>query len=422
MIIYYMEKKGKSGNICTRKALLLVPLLSVLFLSLSIKATARVSLIIDSLNLRDSGRKIENIIDLYTSPSGYESIKAVTGKKILVNTRLLVINGDTIEPERINTRGESTLSFRRKSFHFSLKSNALIKHGSKTKTLRKFYVISLTMDKNYKNNRLAFGLMETAGIFNLFYSFCELRINGESAGISMVIERPEDWAFKKKDSPLLIRRGYNHHIDKITTDKKIGKDEAQKYTRDYNQVYKSLRKYKGEALYDTLSRYLEIKDYMKWIAFNLIIRNGDYSDEIYFYGDPGLNKLNIIPWDYDDLFFLAPHEGNAARKSILRDKLIFSAEEQLDKKIAQDSFLYEIYLEQLKVLLGQLTPEIIKQAFEDTYAELYPYFSDPEIISLSAFDLYGKSNFTKLKSDIFTSYEYLINSRNYFLNYLANMR
>ena len=31
----------------------------------------------------------------------------------------------------------------------------------------------------------------------------------------MVIERPEDWAMKKKNSPLIIRRGYNHTIDKM---------------------------------------------------------------------------------------------------------------------------------------------------------------------------------------------------------------
>ena len=58
-------------------------------------------------------------------------------------------------------------------------------------------------------------MMEKIGIFDLFYTFCELRLNGRSEGIFMVIERPEDWAIEKKNSPLIIRRGYDHKIDKI---------------------------------------------------------------------------------------------------------------------------------------------------------------------------------------------------------------
>ena len=165
----------------------------------------------------------------------------------------------------------------------------------------------------------------------------------------MIIERPEDWALKKKDSPLFIRRGFDHSIDKIESDRKSGKDEVKKYRNSFRLIYSSLSKYKGEELYKTLSGFLDMDTYMKWLAFNFLVRNSDYTDEVYFYIDPGVNKFNIIPWDYDDLFAIAPHEGNIVNKEILEGKLIFSAEDMLDKKIASDAYLYKEYLIQLRV-------------------------------------------------------------------------
>ena len=372
----------------------------------------------EKLNLSDSGKKIENTIWLQTSESEYENIKSITGNKINLKTTAVIINGDTLAPERINTRGQSTLNFRRKSYNFNLKSSAKFRHGLKTYSSKRFDVISLSMDKYYINNRLAFEMMETCELFDLFYSYCELRINGHSEGISMVIERPEDWALKKKSSPLLIRRGYNHHTDKIVTGKKNGKEEVDTYSNYYEQIYGALNKNEGEELYKTLSNWIDLDIYMKWLAFNFIVRNGDYTDEVFFYIDPVIKKFSIIPWDYDDLFFIAPHEGNAERKKLPLEKLIFSVEDQMDKKIVTDTYLYENYLNKLKEVLNQLSPSVLKRAFECTFAELYPYYSNNEIISMSVYDVYRDANLERLKSDMVSLYAYLINSRTFYLNYM----
>jgi spore coat protein H len=375
----------------------------------------------DKLNLTDQGKKIENSISLYTSNSSYESIKATTGNKIHgIKTGKLLINGDTLYPKEIKTRGQSTLYYRRKSFSFDLKSKALFRHGERTEPLKKFFAISLSMDRNYCNNRLAFEMMETADLFTLFYTFCELRINGQSEGIYMVIERPDDWAIKKKDSPLLIRRGYNHNIDKTVTDKTIERSDTKKYCTYYNLIYKCLYKYKGEELYKTLSKWLDINFYMKWLALNFLVRNGDYTDEVYFYFNPGINKFSIIPWDYDDLFLSAPHEGNIANKKILTDKLIFSAEDELDRKIAADPYLHKIYLIQLEEILDRLSPAVLRKIFEDTYAELYPYYSVNEIINMSVYDAYKNANITRLQNDMVTLYQQLRISREVYLDLLKS--
>jgi len=274
------------------------------------------------------------------------------------------------------------------------------------------------MDKNYCCNRLAFEMMEVSRIFDLFFSFCELRINGQSEGIYMVIERPEDWAMNKKNSPVVIRRGYNIKIDKIETNKKTEKNEAKKYKAYFKQIYRSLNKYEGEELYNTLSNWLDMSIYMKWLAFNFFVRNGDYSDEVYFFIDPGTNKFSIIPWDYDDLFSKYPHEGNIQNRKLYGDRVFFSTEDRLDEKIVTDPFLYKIYLNQSLELMNQLSADVLKRIFENTYAELYPYYSNNEIISNSKYDLYKFTNLIKLKSDMSFLYEQLIIFRESYLKYL----
>lgn len=374
----------------------------------------------DELNLTDLGRKIENSVSFNTTNSNYKNIKDTTGQKISVKATTLIINGDTLDPEEINTRGQSTLYFKRESYSFSLKSEASFRHGERTESLKKFFVLSLSMDKNYCSNRLAFEMMEASQFFDLFYSFCELQINGQSEGICMVIERPEDWAMKKKDSPLLIRRGYNNTIDKIKTGKKTERGEAKKYRSYFRQIYRSLNKYEGEELYKTLSNWLDMDVYMKWLAFNFFVRNGDYTDEVYFFVDPGIMKFSIIPWDYDDLFSATPHEGNVESRKLLGDKLFFSTEDLLDKKIVTDPYLYKIYLIQFGELMNQLSTDVLKRVFENTYADLYPYYSNNEIISKSGYDLYKDANLINLKSDMSTLYEQLIIYRNIYLKYLGS--
>jgi spore coat protein H len=373
----------------------------------------------NKLNLADLGNKIENSISFNTSDSNYEKICAITGQSVIVSASSLIINGKTLEPEAINTRGQSSLFFRRKSYSFSLKSEAAFKHGDRTESFKKFYVISLSMDKNYCRNRLAFEMMGTSDFFDLFYSFCELRINDQSEGICMVIERPDDWALKKKCSPFLIRRGYNQTIKKIKTGRYTEPGDGKKYTACFRQIYRSLNKYKGEELYNELSSRLDIGVYMKWIAFNFFVRNGDYTDEVNFYIDPAIKKFNISPWDYDDLFSAGPHEESIQNRKLREDKLFFSTEDLLDRQIVVDPYLYKTYLIQFQELMNQLSPDVIKRIFENTYAELYPYYSNNEIISNSQYDLYKDASLIKLKNDLSTLYEKLLIYRDVYLKDIA---
>jgi len=371
-----------------------------------------------SLKLADSGTGIENTILLDLSPGDYKALQITTGEKIRIRARQLIVNGDSLDPEEIETRGQSTLQFKRKSLGFKLESGATLRHGDKTESLKKFSVLNLAMDKYYCHNRLAFGMMEQTGLFDLFYSFSELRVNGKSEGIFMAIERPEHWAIRKKNSPLILRRGYGHKIEKIKTDNKIARSETKRYLDYYDEIYRNIGRYQGEELYNKLSLRIDMDDYMKWLAFNYIVHNGDYSDEVFFYIDPETDKFRVIPWDYDDIFALFPHEGRDESKKVIGDKLIFSVEDLLDRKIATDPFLYAAYLNCLEEVLKKLTPEVLKQVFEVSFAELYPYYKEEEIIKNVQFDLYKDANTENLKNYLVTIYIGLVSSRDRMLQTL----
>jgi len=159
---------------------------------------------------------------------------------------------------------------------------------------------------------------------------------------------------------------------------------------------------------------------MKWLAFNFLVRNGDYSDEVFFYIDPEINKYRIIPWDYDDIFATVPHEGYSERKKMIGDKMLFSSEDKLDTKIANDPYLYNLYLGSLQKVIGELSPAVLKDVFENAYSELYPYYSSDEIIANSQFDLYKDATDENLKSYLIAIYLGLNGSRDVYMKGLKN--
>jgi spore coat protein H len=162
-----------------------------------------------------------------------------------------------------------------------------------------------------------------------------------------------------------------------------------------------------------------VEEYMKWLSFNYFVRNGDYTDEVWLYLDPEEKKFRIIPWDYDDIFAINPHEG-ATNRSEIEKRFIFSVEDVLDKKIASDPYLFNVYLTCFRKMLEKLTPEVIKKIFEKTYAELYPYFVNEEIILMSKYDAYEETNLEKMTNQMSFLYSYLIRLRDRYLKSLES--
>ena len=330
----------------------------------------------------------------------YQRIKDSRGIKYRCPDAQMIYNNMSIPVRSLDIRGKSTLNYTKKSFTLKLDKNIDLNNTRRWVSVKDCYLLGLTMDRNYIRNYFAFTLMDVLDLFKLAFSYCEVVINDETQGIYMITERPRDYALKTVNSPAIIRRGYKGKIDKMVINKNSPHNSNRFYGRKFNRIYTHGRKYSGRELYDSLDSQIDMDQYMRWLAFNYLTRNGDYTDEIYLYIDPADDRFRIIPWDYDDVFSKQPHEGNESRRSVPGGKFIFSSEDLLDRVIITDNYLYDKYLEQLIDVIEILNDTTLRVLIQDTYCAVYPYYLDGEIMETTQHDRFGSTNLAELNATL----------------------
>ena len=317
----------------------------------------------------------------------------------------LLLNDFPLDLKEIRTRGKNALNFPRKSYSVFLKHPVYIegRNGRKGKLMDRFKLLAMAMDYTYIENRVGLGLLEQSGVTPLFFKYVEFGINGETKGVYMLVEDPEEFA-RELGSEYILRRGYNHWIADAEYKPSFNLVPMLDYQTIYNDIYRILLRYEGEELYEQLDQRLNITNYFRKMGIDYLLSNGDYTDEIFFYALISGEQIryNIIPWDYDDLFSEQPHEVGVSwtgtlfgkryyptHQDVLNeigDKLIFSIEDDLDYCIAKDSFLYARYEEELSTLVHDIEKQGFERLFQTIRSELGPYYQDEEIVAQSQYD------------------------------------
>lgn len=349
-----------------------------------------------------SSRKIEHKFDITVNHYVEDKMLDLPGRKMTISKPVITFNDEPLNVKSCKTRGSSTLQFRRKSYSVSLKDPLIFQDIA----VKKLAVNNLALDKNYWRARLCFLFMNKIGIFPLKNQYTELVINGRTQGVYLMIQKPDDYC-QLMNSKLLLRR---EDGNKLTVDfaREI---DARKKTKQIKKA-RTLPKYlSGKELSDSLSQIINLEAYRKWLAFNYLIMNGDYYDELFFLLNPETNKFDVIPWDYDDVFVSEPHEGMEKRNKALGDRLLFSSEADFDRAIALDDYLYHEYLNDLNEILLVLSPEVLKNTFEQVYQELSPYFINPQVIAQSQYDHFGLTDIDELGEELNWHYQFLIRRR-----------
>ena len=354
----------------------------------------------------------------------------------------------------LTTRGQTCLKAPRRCLGIKLSEKITFRlSNAQSVATKNFSLSSMWQDLGYANSNLGYSILAQAGLFPIRHLYAEVLIkdsssNGKylSKGLYLITENPDKALGDDKGvaAPYVLRRGYRSEqfgdiklpgglpdvsgakvevYKKELENEKINNPFSETaYSKAYQEIYTAgVYKKSGVALYEELSQRMDIDAYLKWLAINSFLKNGDYTDEVYFYADAqkavkeGKIYFRIMGWDYDGLF-AEPHlkllVKSKAGLEILKDilgiggggesdrlkshgipikvldqTLLYSAEDNLDLKIGVDAYLYKKYLETLRTVVSvDLSDAKVRALAEKIYQELFPYLNSPAILAQSQRD------------------------------------
>ncbi len=367
-------------------------------------------------------------IDLEIKPSDWESL-AAPSKTEVKDIGVKTFNDGQLASEAsvsISSRGQNSIKYPRKNFRIKSNSKAEVAVGDiSDKTL---LLTAGPEDVLNVHNMLGYSFLSLAGVASMEFEIAELFVNGQSRGLYLVSKDPVDIMTKGKkiDADFVFRRRYDDFIEgrddigKINTrmlyakgdraaeirqeglDKFIRKGGTEKEfavkLAENNSYYETLvsihsktsikdvNSPKQAQIVDELAQQMDIDNYLRWTAFNRIVRNGDFVDEVYFYGKKGKsnqNYFNVFPWDLDDAFAETMHFGpsNSLRVDEAEEKQMFGFESRLDELIADNPILLKRYFAVAKDLLEtKLTRLNIEATFKKVQGKLAPYLKSAGVL------------------------------------------
>lgn len=345
---------------------------------------------------------------------------------------------EEVAVKKMKTRGNSASRVRRKSFNVDTEEpmSFVQSDGMGSTESEDFRLLAMSEDLCYIENRIGFGLLKRADLFPLFFKYVEVLLNESSNGVYFLIENPNDYFLDKNDYAFLMRRFYYGKIDTYKYKNNGDGFVEEDYVNTFLEIYKRIENYTGEELFLQLDEVLDVRQYMQKIAYDYLIKNGDYTDEIYMYDEPGDDKirLKVLPWDLDDIFSELPHEigtdwGNGnifgyrkydSVQDVIDDvgeKLLFSIEDDLDYVIAKDPYMYAIYLEEIEKLVNIITAEDIRQEFAQIGEEIQRFFEHKAIVDQTSHDI-DFCDPAKLREELNDKANLLINRRQGILDQL----
>jgi len=345
--------------------------------------------------------------------------------------------GNIYPVDRFEIRGDGSLNFSRKGFSVNM-GNKIPVYNPELKTevkYEEFKLLAMVFDYTYIENSTAVGLFREVGLWPVFSFFTEVQLNNHTQGLYFFIEDPFEYFIEKKNASFVIRRGYDHVV-KAYAISPVSRYVQSFYTERFNKIYSNLTLYSGSQAYDTLSSYMDLEQYFTKLSIDLLIKNGDYTDEIIFYTKTRNSKeiFGVFPWDLDDLFSDLPHEiGNWwATGSVFGDRLynsmddviadvgsrlLFSIEDDLDYKIAKDDFLYQEYLKILRSVIGKINLSVIDETFDNTFKHIGPFYKIDSIVAQSKYDV-DETNYDFFVANLEEKRKMLKERRNWILGEL----
>jgi len=349
--------------------------------------------------------------------------------------------GNVYTIDRFEIRGDNTLNFTRKGFGVNMdKKITLINPEEQTeRKYEEFKLLAMVYDYTYIENSTAVGLFKEVDLWPVYSFFTEVRLNNHTQGLYHFIEDPFEYFIEQKNASFVVRRGYDHVI-KASSVSPDNQPNMEGYIARFRRIYSNLPLYSGRQMYDTLSSYIDLEQYFTKLSIDMLIKNGDYTDESIFYTKTknGEEVLGVFPWDYDDIFSDQPHEignpwapgtvfGKREYNSIddiiadVGSKLLYSIEDDLDYKIARDSFLYQEYLKTLRSVIEKIDLAVIDKIFDYTNEHIGAFYDNDSLIEQSKYDV-DETNYSLFVSNLADKRQMLKDRRNWILGELDKQK
>jgi hypothetical protein len=319
-------------------------------------------------------------VDLILSDAEMEVWTRYDAEKSEADFTLRIALGDSAPIKAVgHYRGQTSLDCRRKSLSIDLDGPTPLPLAPRA-AADEFYLISMCKDRAYFRQVLANGFLRRLDLFPLENRIVEVRLNGQSRGAYLLLEKPTHTLRRgHTDIDRVIRRrtGHDFSVEAEVKHPDASSDEQEReLLTEFTMLSTLVDTTAPGDIYEVLSERFDFDNYLRWLAFETLLRNGDYVDETFFYASTELGGageglyFRNMAWDNDDLDSRCHHSGRYA----LTDPwgIAYCAEDEIDLALLLSDEVYTIFVDHLDVLLGEvINGEALAGEAEEVRAELF---------------------------------------------------
>lgn len=282
-----------------------------------------------------------------------------------------------------NFRGQSTIECARRSWSIDF-DGADARHLFSGSGADEFLLVSMCADPGYVHQIIGASVMKQFGVWNLESATVELRVDGESHGVYLAIEKLDDEVRNDRTGVTsVVRRGYD--IAGIATEVEFAADDVDAIAR-YDSVLASTEGVSGGDLVEALGQRLDLEQYLRWIAVNVALGNGDYIDEVFFIAESSVDEAHEVTdyytvhgWDPDGIFSPCHREGRFEIDD--PNGLLVCTESVLDQRIFADPVIYDRYVDVLEEVLGSLEADRFGALASAAADSVTRWFDDSDLLA-----------------------------------------
>lgn len=285
-------------------------------------------------------------------------------------------------PIQLSYRGAHTRELAKKSYTLYFSDDNRF-HGQ-----REVHLNAEMLDPSFMRNALSFAFFELLGVLSPATSFVVLCKNGVSEGLYLQLESVDELFLQRRQLPLgpifyAVSGNANFSLLSPKTEEVKPRLDAG-YRRKYGQEedIQLLR----ELIYiinttpiadfeETIARYLNINQYLSWLAGAVCTQNFDgFIHNYALYRNSRTGLFEIIPWDYD-----ATWGRDCNGKEMAYDFVDIDGYNTLSARLLDTSTYRQLYKDRMAEILNSwFTPEYIGPRIESLHRLLRPYLQiDP---------------------------------------------